>query len=363
MEGIFFSTTMMRQETNSQIINTAKPGQFDLGNNVANDILIFARQTCNLSGFPRSVLAGTSNTVAQSSRLRCHSDQSNLDSNSSYHGLDFLADICMIKHNLVPSSASSLSSACTSPLPPMRNTVALAAPESSRTSSRGPEKSDDEHLKCLKLTVPPSSGNTRKDVDNARWVSRFNELVGKSIAAFVGILDGLRFAECPSHHYLRSSILLTLHISHFQTSPDYYCVHKHPNVPFRYNANPKLGGWVQKQRDFKKKCKLAPFKETALNSIGFSWVLEKKRLPKVDREGIYNYEDLWEFRFDQLREFKAVHGHCNVPYRYPIDPTLGRWVQNQREFRKKRTLRKDRVERLEELGFQWVMRKGNKSRV
>ncbi|KAL7460098.1 hypothetical protein ACHAXS_000565 [Conticribra weissflogii] len=321
MEGIFFSTTMMRQETNSQIINTAKPGQFDLGNNVANDILIFARQTCNLSGFPRSVLAGTSNTVAQSSRLRCHSDQSNLDSNSSYHGLDFLADICMIKHNLVPSSASSLSSACTSPLPPMRNTVALAAPESCRTSSRGPEKSDDEHLKCLKLTVPPSSGNTRKDVDNARWVSRFNELV------------------------------------------DYYCVHKHPNVPFRYNANPKLGGWVQKQRDFKKKCKLAPFKETALNSIGFSWVLEKKRLPKVDREGIYNYEDLWEFRFDQLREFKAVHGHCNVPYRYPIDPTLGRWVQNQREFRKKRTLRKDRVERLEELGFQWVMRKGNKSRV
>ncbi len=218
MEGIFFSTTMMRQETNAQIINTAKPGQFDLGNNVANDILIFARQTCNLSGFPRSVLAGTSNTVAQSSRLRCHSDQSNLDSNSSYHGLDFLADICMIKHNLVPSSASSLSSACTSPLPPMRNTVALAAPESSRTSSRGPEKSDDEHLKCLKLTVPPSSGNTRKDVDNARWVSRFNELVGKSIAAFVGFLDGLRFAECLSHHYLRSSILLTLHTSkHLQT--------------------------------------------------------------------------------------------------------------------------------------------------
>lgn len=82
----------------------------------------------------------------------------------------------------------------------------------------------------------------------------------------------------------------------------------------------------------------------------------------MDREGIYSYEDLWEFRFDQLREFKAVHGHCNVPYRYSIDPTLGRWVQNQREFRKKRTLRKDRVERLEELGFQWIMRKGNKSR-
>mmetsp|Transcript_23009 Transcript_23009/g.47800 ORF Transcript_23009/g.47800 Transcript_23009/m.47800 type:complete len:321 (+) Transcript_23009:156-1118(+) len=319
MKDNITSTTMIHREANTDIIKNAMPSQVNLANNVDNQMLIFAMQTCNPTGFPRSALYGMNNTELLSSRQGYRWGHSNLDSNASYHGLDFLADICMIKHNLAPSGASSLSSCCSSPMPPMRKPIALTSPESCGASSRDPASSDDE-LKCLKLTLPPSTGNTRKDMDNARWVSRFNELV------------------------------------------DFYCTHKHPNVPFRYSANPKLGGWVQKQRDFKKKSKLAPFKENALNSIGFNWVLEKKRLPKVNREGIYSYEDLWEFRFDQLKEFKAVNGHCNVPYRYSIDPTLGRWVQNQREFRKKRTLRKDRVERLEELGFQWIMRKGNTSR-
>lgn len=203
MKGNITSTTMIHRETNTEVINSAIPSQVNVANNVDNDLLIFAMQNCNPTGFPRSALSGTNNTEMLSSRQRYHWGHTNLDSNASYHGLDFLADICMIKHNLVPSSASSLSSGCSSPMPPMRKPIALTSLECCGASSRDPANSDDE-LKCLKLTLPLPTGNTRKDMDNARWVSRFNELVGKSE---LHLLGGW-FVQYQPHHSLSSSLLL-----------------------------------------------------------------------------------------------------------------------------------------------------------
>ncbi|KAL7491067.1 hypothetical protein ACHAWT_001542 [Skeletonema menzelii] len=40
----------------------------------------------------------------------------------------------------------------------------------------------------------------------------------------------------------------------------------------------------------------------------------------------------WRKKFDQLREFAREHGHCNVPQKYPSNPSLGRWVARQRLF-------------------------------
>ena len=93
-----------------------------------------------------------------------------------------------------------------------------------------------------------------------------------------------------------------------------------------------------------------------LNSIGFQWILKEK--PNLG----------WDKRFEQVLEYKSIHGHVNIPQSYvhvdPINPNvtnkLGRWVMKQRHEHSlklrgmKTQLTDERQERLESIGFQWV---------
>ena len=65
----------------------------------------------------------------------------------------------------------------------------------------------------------------------------------------------------------------------------------------------------------------------------------------------------WEERFEHLKAYRRKHGNCNVPCRYAANPSLGRWVDNQRQSHKKGEIPDDRVERLEGLGFKWVVKR------
>jgi hypothetical protein len=79
-------------------------------------------------------------------------------------------------------------------------------------------------------------------------------------------------------------------------------------------------------------------------------------------------------RLEQLKDFKAQNGHCNVKIRYKANPTLGKWCNNMREqykiFCKKAKLEQEgdgagvkrlpkcpmtaeRIRLLEEVGFEW----------
>ena len=40
-----------------------------------------------------------------------------------------------------------------------------------------------------------------------------------------------------------------------------------------------------------------------------------------------DFKSLWGKRYSQLKEFKQVNGHCNVPQRYAANAELGRWVK------------------------------------
>jgi hypothetical protein len=42
-------------------------------------------------------------------------------------------------------------------------------------------------------------------------------------------------------------------------------------VPQRFKDNPALGGWVTRQRHFRKKGKLSDEKVAALDALGFDW--------------------------------------------------------------------------------------------
>ena len=69
----------------------------------------------------------------------------------------------------------------------------------------------------------------------------------------------------------------------------------------------------------------------------------------------------FEERYEQLLALKDEFGHCFVPTRYPIDPSLARWCQgmrytyNQIQQGKPTTyaLSQDRIARLEAIGFKW----------
>mmetsp|Transcript_18601 Transcript_18601/g.28902 ORF Transcript_18601/g.28902 Transcript_18601/m.28902 type:complete len:219 (+) Transcript_18601:171-827(+) len=75
----------------------------------------------------------------------------------------------------------------------------------------------------------------------------------------------------------------------------------------------------------------------------------------------------WIARFQELKSYKAEHGHCNVPRSVE---KLGRWVDTQRQrYRllqegKQSSTTDDRIQKLESIGFQWSLRRfQNKSAV
>ena len=116
----------------------------------------------------------------------------------------------------------------------------------------------------------------------------------------------------------------------------------HCNVPQTFKANPTLGKWVIGQRHLKHKGQLSNDRVRKLDRIGFIW--SKKAMS--DKE-------LWEFRFQQLLDYRKEHGDCNVPTQNEENPQLGSWVGTQRAFRKNGRLSQIRQRRLDDIGFDW----------
>ena len=127
--------------------------------------------------------------------------------------------------------------------------------------------------------------------------------------------------------------------------------HGHTRVPSKYPPNPSLGNWVHRQRvvysllNRGKRANLPVERMHKLNKLGFHWV--------------YDISETWNRHFSELQEFKKEWGHCNVPHKYDKSPKLGSSVSTQRtqysmlKRGKKSTISDEKVEKLEELGFQW----------
>lgn len=105
-------------------------------------------------------------------------------------------------------------------------------------------------------------------------------------------------------------------------------------VPTKYPPDPKLGNWVQTQRQCQDN--LTEERRRRLDGIEFAWSLREK----------------WNCMFERLQEFKEKHGHCQVPPNYKDDDSkLGLWVSIQRTRETKLSLK--RKERLDSIGFLW----------
>ena len=100
----------------------------------------------------------------------------------------------------------------------------------------------------------------------------------------------------------------------FDELAQYRKEHGNCNVPANWKANRALGRWVSQQRQLKKRGELHSTRERMLNEIGFVWVSDRG-----PRGGPQNPSGAWQARYKQLAEYKSQHGNCDVPSRSPLD--------------------------------------------
>jgi superfamily II DNA or RNA helicase len=108
-----------------------------------------------------------------------------------------------------------------------------------------------------------------------------------------------------------------------------------------YKASPQLAKWVKQQRADYSEEQLSTERIKNLEEIGFEWNPDKAK---------------WEEMFSALKAYKQERGDCRVPQRYGPNQQLATWVNSQRRFYSRRQMSADRIKRLEEIGFVWILR-------
>jgi hypothetical protein len=118
-------------------------------------------------------------------------------------------------------------------------------------------------------------------------------------------------------------------------------VHNSTRVPPQYQQDLELVRWVSTQRRFYDEGLLTDKRITLLDDIEFVW-------DPLDAR--------WNEMFERLIEYKGTYGSTMVPTKgYKKDPELGEWVSKQRLYRKEMGLSQQRLDKLDSIGFVWVV--------
>lgn len=192
----------------------------------------------------------------------------------------------------------------------------------------------------------------KKNPQLASWVAvqRRHKKQGKLAAKRVAALDEIGFTwrvEQGSDGGLGSNVANFLGgAAHWEAKyrdlEQYKDEHGNCLVPQRWREDRSLAGWVSGQRIKRNKGLLDPERERRLTALGFEW-------DPIDAQ--------WEEMFAALVEFHSQHGHCNVQQKAGCDRKLAHWVRNQRAAakHKRRTITAERVRRLNDLRFTWML--------
>jgi hypothetical protein len=181
--------------------------------------------------------------------------------------------------------------------------------------------------------VPARCGNGLGSwVSNQRQRKKLGALSEENIQR----LDGIGF-------YWGASISKLGWEARFRELCEYQTKHGDLNVPQRFPTG--LGRWISMQRKLKKDGTHLEDRIRRLNEIGFVWDA---------------LEWTWEESFTELFAYKEKHGDTNVPQSWPTG--LGSWVSHQRSNKSNGTLSVERMQRLDEIGFEWNPMKKLKSR-
>ena len=140
------------------------------------------------------------------------------------------------------------------------------------------------------------------------------------------------------------------------------------NVPQVYPENQKLAWWVTTQRRNRRRSQLTTDQIALLDVLKLDWqpLHGRRRMLGADpsrasMSGEPVYQRLWLQRFDELSRYQAKHGNCRVPSGWSQNPQLANWVGVQRLFYKHAKLSVDRIQKLEAIGFDWVLGRNSSS--
>jgi superfamily II DNA or RNA helicase len=120
----------------------------------------------------------------------------------------------------------------------------------------------------------------------------------------------------------------------------------HCNIPVGVTDPPKLGAFVNHSRVQQNKGLLSEERKSRLDAVGFVWNNDQK----IDEDGM---STSWKTRFNDLLEYKKLHGNCDVPQGRLENGELGNWVGQQRQLKKQGSLHQGRIQLLENMGFSW----------
>jgi hypothetical protein len=142
---------------------------------------------------------------------------------------------------------------------------------------------------------------------------------------------------------------------------DYKAGHGDCKVPQDWAEDPSLASWVTNQRANQWKLDrdepsegMTHARWAQLTTLGFDW-------EDLVGEPGHQYTVEWEAQLARLAAYKAKHGDCNIPQSWAEDPKLGRWVDTQRQGKRKLDrgapksdgMTAERAAKLTALGFVW----------
>jgi superfamily II DNA or RNA helicase len=125
---------------------------------------------------------------------------------------------------------------------------------------------------------------------------------------------------------------------YFSQLVSYHTEYGHCRVPGGWKENKSLASWVLTQREYYSNGEMSSERIARLEKLGFDW----------------NPRDSdWKRFYEDLKIYKSIHGNCRVPDTYSPNPSLGKWVANQRTRRKKGRMSSEQIVLLEEIHFFW----------
>ena len=133
----------------------------------------------------------------------------------------------------------------------------------------------------------------------------------------------------------------------FLRAKSYYKTHGNLNIPLSYadENGYALGAWIANQRNNYKypsgKKKITETQKKRLDGIGMVW---------------NPMEEQWERLYKSAEIYFDEHGNLDVPagYKTADGYSLKEWLRTQRNNRAKGTLSKERTERLDKIGMDWL---------
>ncbi len=151
-----------------------------------------------------------------------------------------------------------------------------------------------------------------------------------------GVLKPTRFARLNALGFTWDT-LGALWESRFEALTRFRAIHGHCSVP--KTTDVQLATWVVAQRQLNKSGQLSEKRAAKLTALGFIWD---------------EVEAAWHAKYDALKRFHAIHGHCGIPL--ATDKGLADWIVKQRQDKKKKRARLSaaKISLLDELNFVWA---------